>query len=92
MWQGVDEHHQDEVNKFVFRLGRCPHDWLFPRMAAVIHHGGAGTVAAGLKAGRPTLVCPFFGDQYFWGRAIEVKPPKRKRMCPALSAWRFASM
>ena len=55
------------------RLGNCPHDWLFPQMGAVIHHGGAGTVAAGLRAGKPTLVCPFFGDQHFWGQAIVAK-------------------
>ncbi len=51
-------------------LKEARHDWLFPRMAAVVHHGGAGTTAAGLKAGRPTLMCPFFGDQPFWGRRV----------------------
>ncbi|GAB5536387.1 MAG: hypothetical protein Rubg2KO_26360 [Rubricoccaceae bacterium] len=40
-------------------------------MAAVVHHGGAGTTAAGLRAGRPTIICPFFGDQPFWGRRVE---------------------
>ncbi|MEL6771488.1 MAG: glycosyltransferase [Bacteroidota bacterium] len=53
-----------------FVLRGAPHDWLFPRMAAVVHHGGAGTTAAGLRAGRPTVVCPFFGDQPFWGRRV----------------------
>lgn len=47
-----------------------PHRWLFPRVAAVVHHGGAGTTAAGLIAARPTVVCPFQGDQYFWGSAV----------------------
>jgi sterol 3beta-glucosyltransferase len=47
-----------------------PHDWLFPQVAAVVHHGGAGTTAAGLRAGRPTVICPFFGDQPFWGRRV----------------------
>jgi len=47
-----------------------PHDWLFPRCAAVCHHGGAGTTAAGLRSGLPTIVVPFFGDQYFWGRIV----------------------
>jgi sterol 3beta-glucosyltransferase len=47
-----------------------PHDWLFSRVAAVVHHGGAGTTAAGLRAGRPTLVCPFIVDQPFWGRRV----------------------
>jgi sterol 3beta-glucosyltransferase len=48
----------------------APHDWLFPRVAAVVHHGGAGTTAAGLHAGRPTVICPFGGDQPFWGAAV----------------------
>ena len=48
----------------------APHRWLFPRVAAVVHHGGAGTTAAGLLAGRPTVVCPFQGDQHFWGAAV----------------------
>ena len=54
----------------VFKLSAVPHDWLFPRMAAVVHHGGAGTTAAGLRAGVPTVICPFFGDQPFWGRRV----------------------
>jgi sterol 3beta-glucosyltransferase len=54
----------------VHLLNRVPHDWLFPRVAAVVHHGGAGTTAAGLRAGRPTVVCPFFGDQSFWARRV----------------------
>jgi len=48
----------------------APHDKLFPKVAATIHHGGAGTTAASLRAGKPTAVCPFFGDQPFWGRRI----------------------
>jgi UDP-glucoronosyl and UDP-glucosyl transferase len=47
-------------------VGSVPHDWLFAHCAAVVHHGGAGTVAAGLLAGCPTTVVPFFGDQPFW--------------------------
>ncbi len=56
----------------VFRLQQVPHDWLFPRVAAVVHHGGAGTTAAGLRAGRPTLICPFFADQPFWGNQVHL--------------------
>ncbi|MGK7861677.1 glycosyltransferase [Falsiroseomonas sp. E2-1-a4] len=49
----------------------APHGWLFPRMAAVVHHGGAGTTDAGLRAGCPSILCPFFGDQPFWGRRVQ---------------------
>ncbi|KAH6608969.1 glycosyltransferase family 28 [Trichoderma cornu-damae] len=54
----------------VFMLGNVPHDWLFERVSCVVHHGGAGTTAAGIKAGKPTIVVPFFGDQPFWGAMI----------------------
>ena len=47
----------------ILLIGSAPHDWLFPRMAAVVHHGGAGTTSAGLRVGRPTVIVPFFGDQ-----------------------------
>ncbi|MER5433956.1 glycosyltransferase [Streptomyces sp. NPDC002588] len=59
-------------------VGDTPHHWLFPRMAAVVHHGGAGTTAAALRAGRPALVCPFFGDQAYWAarvRELGAGPP-----------------
>jgi UDP:flavonoid glycosyltransferase YjiC (YdhE family) len=54
----------------VYLIGDTPHDWLFARCRAVCHHGGAGTTAAGLRAGLPTIVVPFFGDQYFWGQVV----------------------
>ncbi len=54
----------------IFPIDSAPHDWLFPRMAAVVHHGGAGTTAAGLRAGRPTIICPFLGDQSTWGQHV----------------------
>ncbi|HUF26315.1 MAG TPA: glycosyltransferase, partial [Gemmatimonadaceae bacterium] len=63
-WGGLTS---DGLPDTMFPLGDVPHDWLFPRMTAVVHHGGAGTTAAGLRAGRPTVICPFFGDQPFWG-------------------------
>jgi sterol 3beta-glucosyltransferase len=53
----------------VYLLDRVPHGWLFPRVAAVVHHGGAGTTAAGLRAGRPTVVCPFFRRPALLGTA-----------------------
>ncbi|KIW92476.1 uncharacterized protein Z519_06323 [Cladophialophora bantiana CBS 173.52] len=54
----------------VFMLGNVPHDWLFKYVSCVVHHGGAGTTAAGIRAGRPTVVVPFFGDQPFWGAMV----------------------
>jgi sterol 3beta-glucosyltransferase len=59
-----------DVSASVYLLDQAPHDWLFERVAAVVHHGGAGTTAAGLRAGKPTVICPFFGDQPFWGRRV----------------------
>jgi UDP:flavonoid glycosyltransferase YjiC (YdhE family) len=54
----------------VFMLESAPFSWLFPRVAAVVHHGGAGTTSAGLRAGIPSLVIPFMGDQPYWGRRV----------------------
>jgi len=51
-------------------IGAVPHDWLLPQCAAACHHGGAGTTAAGLKSGCPTIIVPFFGDQPFWGSCV----------------------
>ncbi|WP_324789501.1 glycosyltransferase [Streptomyces sp. H51] len=68
-----------------------PHDWLFPRMAAVVHHGGAGTTASGLRAGVPSLLCPFFGDQTYWATRVHrlgagpLPLPARGFTVPALS-------
>ncbi|TMW59530.1 hypothetical protein Poli38472_004599 [Pythium oligandrum] len=70
-----------KVPSNVFFLGNCPHDWLMPRVSAVVHHGGAGTTAAGLLAGKPTFIVPFFGDQPFWGRAV-VKTGVGVEPCP----------
>ncbi|KAG4286449.1 hypothetical protein FPRO06_07709 [Fusarium proliferatum] len=54
----------------VYWIGDCPHEWLFRHVAAVIHHGGAGTTACGLRNGKPTTIVPFFGDQLFWGQMV----------------------
>ncbi|KAI8206162.1 Sterol 3-beta-glucosyltransferase UGT80B1 [Colletotrichum sp. SAR 10_65] len=67
-WGGVGG--GDNVPENIYLIGNCPHDWLFKRVSAVVHHGGAGTSAAGIAAGRPTVVVPFFGDQPFWGQMI----------------------
>ncbi|KAI5806302.1 hypothetical protein EDC01DRAFT_626384 [Geopyxis carbonaria] len=49
----------------------CPHDWLFKQVDVAVHHGGAGTTGASLRAGIPTIIKPFFGDQFFYGNRIE---------------------
>jgi UDP:flavonoid glycosyltransferase YjiC (YdhE family) len=54
----------------VFVLDAAPHGWLFPRMAAAVHHGGAGTTAESLRAGLPTVIVPFIVDQLFWGKRV----------------------
>ncbi|KIX97250.1 uncharacterized protein Z520_06702 [Fonsecaea multimorphosa CBS 102226] len=54
----------------IFLIDNVPHDWLFPRVDAVVHHGGAGTTAAGLRFGKPTMIVPFFGDQPFWSAMV----------------------
>ena len=63
-WQSAG----DAANVLV--IDAAPHDWLFPRMKAVIHHGGAGTTAAALQAGVPNIVVPFAADQPFWGQRV----------------------
>ncbi len=60
----------DDLPASVFMLDSVPFSWLFPRMAAVVHHGGAGTTASGLRAGIPTIIVPFFADQPFWGERV----------------------
>ncbi|XP_062185302.1 sterol 3-beta-glucosyltransferase UGT80A2-like isoform X2 [Phragmites australis] len=62
-----------EPKDFVYLLDNCPHDWLFLQCKAVVHHGGAGTTAAGLKAACPTTIVPFFGDQPFWGDRVHAR-------------------
>lgn len=68
-WGGFGSDELD-IPDHCFLLGNVPHDWLFKRVSTVCHHGGAGTCAAGIAAGRPTIVVPFFGDQPFWGQMI----------------------
>jgi sterol 3beta-glucosyltransferase len=67
-WSGVGK--GAALPDHIFGLESVPNDWLFPRVAAVVHHGGAGTTHAGLRAGKPTLVTAFFGDQPSWGRVV----------------------
>jgi sterol 3beta-glucosyltransferase len=62
-----------------------PHEWLFPRMRAIVHHGGAGTTGAALRAGVPSIVVPLGFDQPFWGRRVHAlgvgpRPMSRRRL------------
>lgn len=66
-WGGLSS---EELPDSILKIETAPHDWLFPRVSAVVHHGGAGTTASGLRAGKPSVIVPFFGDQPFWGRRI----------------------
>jgi sterol 3beta-glucosyltransferase len=66
-WSTLDS---GSLSDSIMLIEAIPHDWLFPQMAAVVHHGGAGTTAAGLRAGTPTIIVPSFGDQFFWGRRV----------------------
>jgi len=59
-----------DLPETAYLLEAAPHEWLFPKCAAIAHHGGAGTTGASLRAGKPTIVCPFFGDQPFWGQRV----------------------
>jgi len=65
-WGGLDDIEADNV----LTIDHAPHNLLLPRTQAVVHHGGAGSTAAGLRAGRPTLICPFIADQPFWGQRV----------------------
>ncbi len=66
-WGGLS---QSVPTDRVITVSDIPHDWLFPQMAAVVHHGGAGTTAAGLHAGIPSIIVPFYLDQPFWGYRV----------------------
>ena len=68
----------DACDADVFYLQEAPHDWLLPRCAAMIHHGGAGTCHAALRASTPQVLCPLQYDQAFWARrmtSLGVAPP-----------------
>lgn len=56
---------------FMYQIESAPHDWLFRQVDAAVHHGGAGTTGASLRAGIPTIIKPFFGDQFFFGSRVQ---------------------
>lgn len=81
-WAGLGA---DDVPANIHILKYAPHSWLFPKMAAVIHHGGAGTTAAGFRAGVPSTIVPHNGDQPYWGRRVKqlgvgTSPIPRKKL------------
>ncbi|WP_375426143.1 glycosyltransferase [uncultured Friedmanniella sp.] len=80
-WGGLAGRSGDDV----FVTAEAPHDWLFPQLAAVVHHGGAGTTGAAFSAGVPAVVVPFAVDQPFWASRVHglgtgPTPIPRKRL------------
>jgi sterol 3beta-glucosyltransferase len=67
-WNGLKK---TDLPSSVFMVDSVPFSWLFPKMAAVVHHGGAGTTHYGVRAGIPSIIVPFFADQPFWGHRIK---------------------
>ena len=85
-WGGLSA---DNLPDNVFMISSVPHEWLFPKMVAVVHHGGAGTTSAGLRAGVPSVVIPYFADQHFWGNRVDElgvgpKPVARRKLTAVL--------
>ncbi|SCU96637.1 LADA_0H01970g1_1 [Lachancea dasiensis] len=68
---GDDKSDTEALPSCIYSCGSVPHDWLFPLVDAAVHHGGSGTTGAALKAGLPTVVKPFFGDQFFYASRVE---------------------
>lgn len=62
---------EEPLPEQIYSIASIPHDWLFQRIDAACHHGGAGTTGASLRAGLPTIIKPFFGDQFFWADRVE---------------------
>lgn len=73
---------QFNIPPTIYSAGAIPHSWLLPRCAGIVHHGGFGTTAAGLRAGIPALVIPHIADQFFWAKIVHelgVSPQPIKR-------------
>ncbi len=88
-WGGLG---RADLPEHVLYLESAPHDWLFPRMAALVHHGGAGTTATGLRAGIPAVIVSFAADQLFWaekvaGLGVSPAPIPRRDLTPERLAY-----
>jgi UDP:flavonoid glycosyltransferase YjiC (YdhE family) len=80
-WGGLNGSKGSGDDRVLF-IPNAPHNYLFPRVAAAVHHGGAGTTAAAVRAGIPSVIVPFYGDQPFWARRLHlqgVAPPALER-------------
>ncbi len=62
--------YKEKLPDNIFLIDNIPHTWLFPKMKIVVHHGGAGTTATGLRAGKPTIIIPHNADQPAWGQRV----------------------
>ena len=85
-WSGIDP---KALPDNFLAIADTPHDWLFPRVAAVIHHGGSGTSHSAARAGVPSIVTPFAGDQFFWAERLRVSgvaPPAMDARRPKAEA------
>lgn len=92
-WSGMTVPHDN----LLFGIEEVPHSWLFEKVAGIIHHGGAGTTAAGLRAGKPMLISPFSGDQPFWARrmhelGVATAPLREKEMSVERLSYRIRDM
>jgi UDP:flavonoid glycosyltransferase YjiC (YdhE family) len=92
-WAGLG---QRDLPAHVHKIEYAPYAWLFPQMAAIVHHGGSGTTAFGLRAGVPALVVPFLFDQFYWGRrlfALDVgpEPIPHKKLSAERLAWALST-
>lgn len=70
VWPGRRDSRSMDLPDNILHIDAVPHDWLFPRMAAVIHHGGSGTSHSAVRSGRPSIIVPFTGDQPFWAHRL----------------------
>jgi sterol 3beta-glucosyltransferase len=85
-WSNLN--YTEPIPENIYLIESIPHSWLFPQMSIVIHHGGAGTTAAGLTAGKPTIIIPHNADQPAWGQrvyelGVGSKPIKKSKLTAA---------